>query len=83
MGKKIVKVSIELEVPFHSYGTKAKDRKALAQIVRTCSDLLRTEWGFFPLMIEKEVGPNSKSNGMYIEDATGVIKIRKVKGKFK
>lgn len=67
--RKTLKVNIQLEVPWHSYGAKG-DKKAEAHIRRWIRDVLRNELSFIPLYVEKD------DTGASIEDVTGQIKSR-------
>ncbi len=70
MAIKTVKVKVEMEVPFHSYGTKAKDAKAVAHIRRWIRDTLTNGAGYIPLYVERD------EHGGAIEDCTNKTKVR-------
>lgn len=63
-----MKFNIEIEAKYYPYSTKAKNKKADAQIKKWIKSLL--EFEHIPLYIEKD------ENGSYIEDCTKQIKIK-------
>ena len=69
MARRIVRVSIELEIPYEEYKTKAMNNRAASQISRWSRDAARDHLSFIPLYVEKE------ADGSYIEDCTRKAKI--------
>lgn len=67
---KTIKVKVEVEVPFHSYGTEAKDARAVGDIRRWIKSSLTRECSYIPLYVDKD------DSGATIEDSTSKTKVK-------
>jgi hypothetical protein len=74
MNEEITTVIIEAKVPFYSYDTVNKNRRACSDIKRWLMETLRNEAEYIPLYIEED------KHGTMIEDCTQKAIFKIIKG---
>lgn len=70
-------VDLRIIAPFHTYGDKKRDKKALIQIKRYIEEKVKEECNFLPLHIDKD------QDGHAIEDCTRKTSVKLTKAHLK
>ena len=68
--KQTIKFNVALDITFHEYDSRTKNRRAASHIKRWIKDTLDSHCSFIPIYVERD------ENGSYIEDCTRKSKIK-------